>query len=103
MIELKNGKNELNELLKNNNKCLIDFYTVWCGPCKMLGLELQKFEKLHPEWTIIRVDAEKFPDIFGQLGVDGVPTICIAQNQNIKEVQVGYRPLSELEKIINKY
>ena len=29
-------ENELQEKIKNGEKIIVDFYTDWCGPCKLM-------------------------------------------------------------------
>ena len=37
-----NSENFENEVRKNKNIVLVDFYAQWCGPCKMLAPVLEQ-------------------------------------------------------------
>jgi thioredoxin 1 len=80
---------------------LVDFYADWCGPCKMMMPLLEELDETYPEITVIKVDADKFPEIMLKHGISNVPTLDIYESGNRKSRKVGYMPkellLKELE------
>lgn len=101
MIELTTQN--FDQLLKENKKVIVDLYATWCGPCQMLGIELDRFDKKNTGWTIIRVDVEKFPQLAQGFNANAVPTIAFIVDEKIKEIIQGYRPETEIIKITQKY
>ena len=86
-----------------NNKIIIDIYADWCGPCKMLATQIEAFAAKHKDWTIVRVDSDQHKNVAAQFNVQAIPTMVIIANRQIKQIIVGYKPLSEIEKITSKY
>jgi thiol-disulfide isomerase/thioredoxin len=39
---------------------LVDYYAIWCGPCKTLELRLERYMTLHPGIALRRVDIGKW-------------------------------------------
>lgn len=83
---------------KTENKMLfMDFYTSWCGPCKMMAKEVFPQEKvgnfLNDRFVCIKIDAEKGEgvELARRYKVDAYPTF-IGVNVNEKEMLriVGY-------------
>lgn len=95
--------NDFEKIIKENNKIIIDFYAAWCGPCKMLSPMLEKVQAAKPEWTILKIDIDHFAELASQFAVSAVPTLVFMINQEVKETSLGFRPESELLKIINKF
>lgn len=67
---------------------IIDFYTEWCAPCKMLGKILTEVEKKFPDVEFLRVDAEseemkRTKDRFSDLTISSVPTIIFAKGDQV--------------------
>jgi thiol-disulfide isomerase/thioredoxin len=99
--EVKWFKGDLNkamEAAKKENKIIfIDFYAVWCGPCKMLDKSVWKdedaVERLKQMNVIpMKLDAEKEgADAAKKYGVKGYPTILFL-DKNGSEIgrQVGF-------------
>lgn len=55
---------------------MIEFYAPWCGHCKSLAPEWEKFAKaMEGIVNVGAVDADAHRDIGGQYGVQGFPTI----------------------------
>ena len=60
---------------------LIDFYAEWCGPCKFMKPELEKFEeKMKGVVEIRKVDVDQASDEASKYGVVSIPTLVILKN-----------------------
>lgn len=97
----------IKHLEKNDNfeemtkeKCLVDFYADWCGPCKMMGATLEEMEN---EITIpvIKVNTDMFPEISAKMGVMSIPTLVIMENSKEVKKSIGFIPKEELKKFLN--
>lgn len=82
------------------DRVLVDFYATWCGPCKMLGLVLEKFddENIVP---ILKLDVDEAKDVAEKYKVFTIPTLIIFENGKEIKRKVGYQSLDELRKWVN--
>ncbi len=81
---------------KSDKIVLVDFYTTWCGPCKMLDKNTwtdEGVKKLLAEKTVaLRVDAEKETALAQKYKIDGYPTILLLKPDGSEiDRLVGYR------------
>ena len=50
------------EVLKSNNLTLVDFWAVWCGPCKMIGPALEEIsEEMKDDVRITKLNIDENP------------------------------------------
>lgn len=92
------------ELIRGDKPVLVDFYTDWCGPCKMMAPILKQLKSMvGDEVTIVKVDAEKNPEAADKYRVRGVPTLILFQNGRIKWQQAGVVQARQLAAIIKKH
>jgi thioredoxin len=90
---------DFNKLLISDKKVLVDFYAEWCGPCKKMAPFLEKMEKeLKDELVIIRIDADKHPQLVDGLKVDALPTLILYENQKETWKHIGFISENDLKK-----
>ena len=84
---------KFNEL--TNELSLVDFYTTWCGPCRMLA----PIEGI----DVIKVDVEEERDLGMKYNINVVPTLILFKNKEEVSRKQGYMDLNELNNWINEY
>ena len=90
-------KDNFKELIKKEDKVLIDFFANWCGPCKMLGPIL---EQAKGEIKVIKVDVDKFEEIAREYGVMSIPTLVLLEKGKEVKRNVGFMDKASLEKFV---
>ncbi len=95
---------ELNE--KNFDKfvsegsCIVDFWAEWCGPCKMLAPELEKFAKEHKgKIKVGKVNVENEQGLAERFMIMSIPALLFFKNGEQVEQTAGAITKEEVEKI----
>lgn len=95
------NENDFENLINSRGICLVDFFATWCGPCVMLGQELQEVSKQTNDFDIIKIDIDENAKLANKYQIDVVPTMYIFKNgKPIKKLQ-GYITKNEILNIMN--
>lgn len=84
------------KVLESSKPVLLDFYTTWCGPCKMLGQVLEELDKEQEDFQIVKVDVDENPNLAEEWQVSSVPALFFIKDGQVKDSAVGFYPKPRL-------
>lgn len=89
------------EVLDSQTPVLVDFWAVWCGPCKMIAPIVEELASEYQgkmKFGKLNVDAN--PQVSMQYGIRSIPTLLVFKGGKVVDQIVGAMPKkSLLEKI----
>jgi len=92
------------EIIQSDKPVLVDFFATWCGPCKMMSPILQDLAKeMGEQVRILKIDVDKNPAAAKAFQVQGVPTLIIFKQGQIKWRQSGVVQLPQLKQLLRSF
>ena len=90
------------ELLQDDKLVIVDFWAVWCGPCRMLSPLLDEVEEeMADKITVVKVNVDDADEIAMKYRIMSIPTLLFFKDGQIVDKTVGAMPKNILVQKIN--
>ena len=97
---------ELKQKIENGEKLVVDFYTGWCGPCKMMKPIFEKvseqFRNENSEVQLYTMNVEENRDIAVEYGVRAVPTIKSFNKGEVVNTKTGAQQETQIKELASE-
>ena len=92
------------EVLKSDVPVLVDFFAVWCGPCKMQGPIVDELagELKDAKVKIAKLDVDQAQNTAQKNEVMSIPTLIIFKDGQVAEKMSGMRSKDDLKEALEK-
>ena len=90
------------QVLKSETPILVDFWAIWCGPCRMVAPVVDEIAREHEgQLKVMKLDVDENQNTAMAYGVMSIPTLIIFKSGQPVSNIVGFRPKAELKKSLD--
>ena len=90
------------EVIKSDKPVLIDFWAVWCGPCKLIAPIVEELAgEYEGKVKIGKLDVDSNQQTSIKFGVRSIPTLLLFKGGNLKDTIIGAVPKSKIVEKLN--
>lgn len=88
---------EFDDMIAGDKLTMVDFYTTWCGPCKVMAPYVVKLKETNSDMVnVLQIDAEAQMEISGRYNIQGYPTVMFFKKGQVVNSMLGVRTYDQL-------
>jgi thioredoxin 1 len=92
------------EVLGSGTPVLVDFWAVWCGPCKAIAPAVEALAgEMNGALKVAKLDIDTSPQSAATYGVRSIPTLILFKGGQPVDQIVGAVPKAKIEAMVRKH
>ena len=94
---------EFDKLVDEAPLAMIDFWAVWCGPCKMLSPAVEDIAERYGDKVLVgKVNVDEEPELARRFGVMSIPTVVFLKNGREFDRKIGVMPPAAFTEVLDR-
>ncbi len=96
VVTLEDGTFD-SEVLKSDVPVLVDFWAVWCGPCKAIAPAVEEIARdFRGKVKVAKLDVDHHQQVPQKYGIRSIPTLLVFKGGRVVDTIVGAVPKSKI-------
>jgi thioredoxin 1 len=86
------------EVLQAKELVMVDFWAVWCGPCRIIAPTVEEIAKDYSgRVKVVKLNTDENPEVASKYKIMGIPTVMFFKNGEKLDQVVGAVPKPQLQ------
>ena len=96
-----NSAAQFDQILRDNQNVIVDFYADWCGPCKRFAPTFSQLAGEYSNIMFVKVNIDHVSALKNRYGIRSIPTMLFFKNSSVVKRISGSKSKSKFKKDIS--